>query len=208
MRTKQRQGAWTTHTQASSRGTLTETAALWPLHTLQCSQGSICDPLTKSQRSSRANTLYPLSFGVCRDTPLDRLLIFIHMFLLKVRAALQLRDKEFKGFLCTFVYVWVSELVFSRVHGPGNKCFSSKNIHDEVCEFGRLCVRLFFTSVTCSYCISAFYLLVRKNLFTFGIPVSSERWPVLIYPCSSPSRPLALSLYSLPSPTSATSSSF
>lgn len=112
--TKQRQGAWKTHTQAGSGGTLTETAALWPLHTLQCSRGSTCDPLTKSQRSSPANTLYPLSFDVCRDAPLNRLLIFIHMFLLKVCAALRLRDKEFKGFLYTFVYVWVSEWAFSR----------------------------------------------------------------------------------------------
>lgn len=55
------------------------------------------------------------------------------------------------------------------------------------------CVRLFFARATWFYSISAFYLLVRKNLFTFRIPVSSERWPVLIYQLSSPSCPLALS---------------
>lgn len=36
-------------------------------------------------------------------------------------------------------------------------------------------VSLFFTRATWFYSISAFYLLVRKNLFTFRIPVSSER---------------------------------
>lgn len=55
------------------------------------------------------------------------------------------------------------------------------------------CVRLLFARATWFYSISAFYLLVRKNLFTFRIPVSSERWPVLIYQLSSPSCPLALS---------------
>lgn len=46
------------------------------------------------------------------------------------------------------------------------------------------CTGLFFTRVTYFYSISVLYPL-RKNLFTFGIPVSSERWPVLIYPLSS-----------------------
>ena len=62
-----------------------------------------------------------------------------------------------------------------------------------VCECLVDCVRLFFARATWFYSISAFYLLVRKNLFTFRIPVSSERWPVLIYQLSSPSCPLALS---------------
>lgn len=58
---------------------------------------------------------------------------------------------------------------------------------------GRLHASVFYQSHW-FYSISVFYLLVRKNLFTFRIPVSSERWPVLIYPLSSPCCPLAPSL--------------
>lgn len=44
----------------------------------------------------------------------------------------------------------------------------SDDIPSEVEEFGGVCVRVF-------YSISAFYLVQRKDVFTFGIPVSSER---------------------------------
>lgn len=64
-----------------------------------------------------------------------------------------------------------------------NKCLSSDCAGVWVC----------FLPEPLGFTISVFYLLVRKNLFTFRIPVSSERWPVLMYPLSSPNCPLALS---------------
>lgn len=145
----------------------------WPLHTRQCRRGSVCDPPTESQRRSPAHRLYPLSSGVCGDAPSGKtsFLICIHTFLVKVCAADGVK-KSLK--LWVFVCLRVSARVFSvsesrQTHVRGVKTYSQGN------EFGRLGQCLFFTRVTRFYCISAFYLLVRKNLFTFGIPVSSER---------------------------------
>ena len=62
------------------------------------------------------------------------------------------------------------------------------------CVYKAWCVRVCFLPDPLGfYSVSVFYLLVRKNLFTFRIPVRSERWPVLMYPLSSPNCPLDLS---------------